>query len=149
MKPGKLLSRLFFTTFVFLSNGVYTQADDINSPDTTIKPSIDQLFRFFEIVVFGNEMEPGETTSNLYRWSAPIVYSVKGIPEPAHLDILQQHIKLAAKLTNLPFLAESETSKRVNMTVLFTSSKKMTTIKIGSSTFQVDLNISPSGAAIK
>ncbi len=94
-------------------------------------PTIDTLVRFFDTVVFGNEMEPDKASKTLARWSSPIIYALEGAPSPEHIKTLGQQFNTVTTLTDIKFqlAAETDRSGTENMTVLFVPSREMALIK--------------------
>ncbi len=121
--------RLFIAIAVIVLVAILLYTGNSPVPVTNTRPPVDVLVRFFEKVVFGNELEPSKSSPTLARWKVPIIYRVDGKPNPQHLEILQRHIALVTRLTNLSIKPVSQSTATENMTILFLTGAQMSTMK--------------------
>jgi hypothetical protein len=107
----------------------FSYAGSSSDQTTTDRPSVDMLARFFETVVFGNELEPSKPSNSLARWKVPIAYRVDGRPATGHLKILRQHIDLISGITHLTISPVSQSRAAENLTILFLTGTQMSDMK--------------------
>lgn len=93
-------------------------------------PSLYQLVKHFEVLVFGNEIEPENASTHLAKWVDPIAISVQGRFKKNHIDILRRHLKSLRTVTGHRFRWTRPNEDGNNVFMIFLNRKEMATLEI-------------------
>lgn len=121
-----LLSVLAVLGVVWTSPAV--QADV--PPQAPPRPSVDQLVRFFDTVVFEAEIDKSLEQTVVAKWQGPIRIAVQGQASAVHREFLANHVALLRTLTGLPIDILGPGESGQNMTVVFVPRAGMAKVQI-------------------
>jgi hypothetical protein len=110
----------------------------------TLKPSVDEMTRQFEAVVFGTEFQNRSRITRIKKWVGPLRVAVKtyiDVPgkddaaklkfqqiavNPIHLAYVQKHLSTLARLTGLETEDFKTTQKSANYTIKIVPGTRLT-----------------------
>lgn len=93
-------------------------------------PSLYKLVKHFEVLVFGNEIDPGNASKRLAKWTNSLAISVQGKFKRHHIEQLKDHLKALREETGLRFRWVKPKQDGNNVYLLFLPRKQMATIEI-------------------
>ena len=100
------------------------------SADATRRPSVEDIVRLFETVVFGSELDPKLASKAIAKWQSPVRLAIQGKPGDRHIEFLGRHAATLSNLTGLS-IELAKPGEAANITVAFVPRKQMSKIQIG------------------
>lgn len=94
------------------------------------RPSVEDIVRLFETVVFGSEIDPKLAFTAIAKWQEPVRLTIRGKPGDRHLGFLSSHAAALSKITGLS-IELAKPGETANVTVVFVPRAQMSKIHIG------------------